>query len=116
VRPVTAAEIAPSMINMTEAELDAMTLPGLHETLWDDREFLGWRDATTHEGIPRLLGGRLPPRFYGPLGRKPDACGKKCDLCPLPHRTTCPSGQPVCRPESRRGGQAGQHGGDVSVC
>ena len=34
------------MINMTEAELDAMTLPGLHETLWDDREFLGWRDAT----------------------------------------------------------------------
>jgi hypothetical protein len=46
VRPVTAAEIAPSMINMTEAELDAMTLPGLHETLWDDREFLGWRDAT----------------------------------------------------------------------
>ena len=34
------------MINMTEAELDAMTLPGLHETLWDDREFLGWRDAS----------------------------------------------------------------------
>ncbi len=30
-RRVTASEIPPSMINMTEAELDAMTLPGLHE-------------------------------------------------------------------------------------
>ena len=31
---------------MTEAQLESMTFPGLHETLWAEREFLGWRDAS----------------------------------------------------------------------
>ena len=43
-RPVTIEEIRSCMINMGAPDLAAMTLPGLHETLWDEREFLGWRD------------------------------------------------------------------------
>ena len=44
-RPVTVDQIRSSMINMSESELEVMNLPGLHETLWEEREFLGWRDV-----------------------------------------------------------------------
>jgi hypothetical protein len=30
---------------MSEPDLAVMTIPGLHETVWEEREFLGWRDA-----------------------------------------------------------------------
>ena len=43
-RPVTEEQIRGSFINATADELEQMHLPGLHETLWGDREFLGWRD------------------------------------------------------------------------
>lgn len=36
------------MINMSGSELASMSFPGLHETLWDEREFLGWRDVQNH--------------------------------------------------------------------
>jgi hypothetical protein len=38
-------DIRSCFVNMTEAELASMTLPGVHETLWGEREFLGWRDV-----------------------------------------------------------------------
>lgn len=44
-RPVTEAEIRDCLINMTDDEIESMSIPGLHETIWDEREFLGWRDV-----------------------------------------------------------------------
>lgn len=44
-RPVTKADIASCMANMSDSDLAVMTFPGLHETLWEEREFLGWRDV-----------------------------------------------------------------------
>ena len=44
-KPLTREHIVASFVNMSEAELRIMSFPGLHETLWDEREFLGWRDA-----------------------------------------------------------------------
>jgi hypothetical protein len=44
-QPVTKDLIRDSFVNMTEAELNTMSFPGLHETLWAEREFLGWRDV-----------------------------------------------------------------------
>ena len=44
-RPVTPEQIRAGMINMSDKDLEAMSLPGLHETLWDEREFLGWREV-----------------------------------------------------------------------
>lgn len=49
-RPLTAKEIRGAFVNATAEDLERMTLPGLHETLWEEREFLGWRDLHT----PRL--------------------------------------------------------------
>lgn len=44
-KPLTREQIVASLVNMSEADLRVMSFPGLHETLWDEREFLGWRDA-----------------------------------------------------------------------
>lgn len=45
-KPVSPEHIRDSFVNATDDDLRAMTLPGLHETLWEEREFLGWRDAS----------------------------------------------------------------------
>jgi hypothetical protein len=44
VKPLTEADIRSSFVNATPDELAQLPIPGLHETLWDEREFLGWRD------------------------------------------------------------------------
>lgn len=44
-RPLTEEDIRSSFVNATDEQLDRLPLPGLHETIWDDREFLGWRDG-----------------------------------------------------------------------
>lgn len=46
-RPLTATEIRDSFVNAGSIDLGRIPLPGLHEVLWDDREFLGWRDGST---------------------------------------------------------------------
>jgi hypothetical protein len=43
-RPLTEPEIRDAMINTSPDEAMRMPMPGLHEMLWDEREFLGWRD------------------------------------------------------------------------
>ncbi|WP_306232345.1 FBP domain-containing protein [Agrococcus beijingensis] len=43
-REVTADELLGSFVNATRRELEQLPLPGLHETIWSEREYLGWRD------------------------------------------------------------------------
>jgi len=43
-KPLTGAEIRASFVNATPDEIDRIPLPGLHEIIWDEREYLGWRD------------------------------------------------------------------------
>ncbi|NEM91632.1 FBP domain-containing protein [Galbitalea soli] len=45
-QPLTADEIRASMVNVTADDIARMPLPGLHETVWEEREYLGWRDPT----------------------------------------------------------------------
>jgi hypothetical protein len=44
-KPITETQIRESFVNANPADLERLTLPGLHEVLWNEREFLGWRDA-----------------------------------------------------------------------
>lgn len=44
-QPLTEIDIRESFINASAEQLERMTLPGLHETVWEDREYLGWHDA-----------------------------------------------------------------------
>ena len=43
-REVTETELRACFVNATRRELEQLPMPGLHETIWQEREFLGWRD------------------------------------------------------------------------
>ena len=43
-RPMSEAEIRTAMVNAAPGEAERMPVPGLHEVVWADREYLGWRD------------------------------------------------------------------------
>ncbi|WBU39084.1 FBP domain-containing protein [Homoserinibacter sp. YIM 151385] len=43
-KPLTEADIRASLVNAPPGEAQRMPLPGLHEVLWEEREYLGWRD------------------------------------------------------------------------
>lgn len=43
-REVTETELRECFVNATRRELEQLPMPGLHETIWDEREYLGWRD------------------------------------------------------------------------
>lgn len=43
-REVTEGELRGCFVNATRRELEQLPMPGLHETIWDAREYLGWRD------------------------------------------------------------------------
>lgn len=48
---LTATEIRASFANVTPEEAQHIPLPGLHEVIWADREYLGWRDPSlSHRG------------------------------------------------------------------
>jgi hypothetical protein len=45
-QPLTEDEIRSSFVNAPRDTLERMPLPGLHETVWEEREYLGWLDPT----------------------------------------------------------------------
>jgi FBP C-terminal treble-clef zinc-finger len=49
VKPLTPAHIRASFVNATQGEIERMPMPGLHDVIWADREYLGWRDQQAHQ-------------------------------------------------------------------
>jgi hypothetical protein len=45
-QPLTEDEIRASFVNASNDVVERMPVPGLHETVWEDREYLGWIDPT----------------------------------------------------------------------
>ena len=43
-KPLTETDIRSSFVNASDDQLARLPIPGIHETLWEDREYLGWRD------------------------------------------------------------------------
>lgn len=43
-REVSETELLGCFVNATRRELEQLPMPGLHETIWAEREYLGWRD------------------------------------------------------------------------
>lgn len=43
-QPLTPADIVGSFVNTTKGEASRVPMPGLHDVLWNEREYLGWRD------------------------------------------------------------------------
>jgi len=83
-RALTAEEIRRSFVNLTPADTERIPLPGLHETVWEDREFLGWRDPSlatrgylVHDADPEPVGIVL--RF--PVTTLRTGVPAMCSLC-----------------------------------
>jgi len=112
--PVSEADIRRCLINMSEAEINQMTIPGLHETIWDEREFLGWRDAMNpRRGYLVFWAGESPRGFMVRAAETPMPAGRSA-LCALCH-THQPAPQvslfvaPKAGEEGRRGNTVGTY-------
>lgn len=110
-QPLTESDIRSSFINATPDELEQMTIPGLHETIWKDREYLGWRDPqAARRGyivlwmderpvgiVLRAAGGSLRPGIAA-----------MCSLCHSPQPAT-----QVRLFSAARAGDAGRNGNTI---
>ena len=112
-RELTADQIRASMVNSSEAEIERMPLPGLHETVWADREYLGWRDPA---GSPRgYIVHWLGDRPVGITLRAASSTlrpgiGAMCSLCHTPQPST-----QVVMFSAPRGGEAGRDGNSIGT-
>lgn len=112
-KPLTDGEIRRSFVNASKGEIDRMPMPGLHEVMWESREYLGWRDP----GAP-LRGFLVHWVGDTPIGvflraSEPSlrpGISAMCVLC----RTPQPSGQ-VTLFSAPRAGEAGRNGNSVGT-
>jgi hypothetical protein len=111
-KPLDETTIRASMVNTVQGEADRMPLPGLHEVVWEDREYLGWRDpGSTHRGYLVYWRGDTP---VGIALRAAEARLRPgsavCSLCNTPQ----PASQ-VTMFTATRAGDAGRAGNSVGT-
>jgi hypothetical protein len=112
-KPLNESDIRRSIVNASKGEIERMPLPGLHEVLWGEREYLGWRDHgaplrgyLVHWVDDRPVGIVL--RASG-AGMRP-GISAMCSFC----RTPQPSDQ-VTLFSAARAGQSGRDGNTVGT-
>lgn len=111
-KPLTDADIRESLVNADPADAERMPLPGLHEVIWAEREYLGWRDP----GSPQrgYLAYWRDGRPVGVVLRASEVrlqTGSAiCSLCNTPQ----PAGQ-VTMFTAQRAGRAGERGDSVGT-
>jgi hypothetical protein len=111
-RALTIPEIRDSMVNATDAEIERMPMPGLHEMVWEDREYLGWRDpSAAQRGYLVYWRGERPVGLVLRAATSPLRAGAAiCSLC----STGQPGGQ-VTLFSAPRAGEAGRRGDSVGT-
>lgn len=112
-KPLSADDIRASIVNAPQEDIDRMPLPGLHETMWESREYLGWRDAQSpNRGYLVYWRGDSP---FGIVLRASGAhmartISAMCSLC----RTQQPARQ-VSLFSVPKAGDAGRNGNTVGT-
>ena len=48
-KSLSPAQIRASFVNVTQGEAQRIPMPPLHDVIWDDREYLGWRDQQSQQ-------------------------------------------------------------------
>ncbi len=109
---LTAEEIRDSFVNAGSIDRERIPLPGLHEVLWDDREFLGWRDGSTaHRGyLVYWRDGRPIGVVLRAAESRLSGGSAMCSLCQIAQ----PAGQ-VRLFSALRAGEAGDAGDSVGT-
>lgn len=112
-QPLTEAEIRNSLVNASSGEAARIPMPGLHEVLWDSREYLGWRDPKAaqrgyivhwRDGVPVGIVLRAAE------SRISRGIAAMCSLCQTPQ-----PGSQVALFSAPRSGQAGRDGNTVGT-
>jgi hypothetical protein len=111
-KPMTEPEIRASMVNAVPGEAARMPLPGLHEVVWNDREYLGWRDpGSALRGYLVYWSGDQPVGIALRASEVRLRAGSAiCSLCNTPQ----PAGQ-VTMFSAARAGDAGRAGHSVGT-
>jgi hypothetical protein len=113
VKPLSPTEIRLSFVNASQGEAERIPLPGLHEALWEEREYLGWRDPQSRQrGYLVYWKGDTP---VGLVLQASDSALRSgipamCSLC----RISQPSDQ-VTLFSAPRAGQAGRDGNTIGT-
>jgi hypothetical protein len=113
VKPLSETDIRASFVNASKGEVERIPLPGLHEVMWDDREYLGWRDPQARlRGYLVHWAGDMP---VGIVLRASEVgltrgIAAMCALC----RTPQPSHQ-VTMFSAPRAGEAGRNGNTIGT-
>jgi len=112
-KPLSPTDIRASFVNASQGESDRVPLPGLHEVMWEDREYLGWRDPQARQrGYLVYWKGETP---VGIVLRASESSlrpgiSAMCSLC----RIAQPSDQ-VALFSAARAGQSGRDGNTVGT-
>lgn len=111
-KAMTEQQIRGSLANGVPGEAERMPLPGLHEVVWDDREYLGWRDpGSPQRGYLVYWQGDEPVALsLRASGVRLQAGAAICSLCHTPQ----PAGQ-VTMFSALRAGEAGRAGNSVGT-
>lgn len=113
VRPLTPDQIRSALVNVSDDERARIPLPGLHETVWDEREFLGWRDPERpHLGYIVFWEGATPKGVSLRAAESAMPAGRPA-MCSLCH-TQQPAPQ-VSLFVAAKAGQAGTRGDTVGT-
>ena len=112
-KELTESEIRSCFVNATKGEIDRMPLQGLHEVLWESREYLGWRDPGSP--LRGYLVHWLGERPVGVILRASEVglrhgISAMCALC----RTPQPGGQ-VTMFSAPKAGESGRNGNSVGT-
>ncbi len=110
--PLTAEQIRDSFVNAGSMDRERIPLPGLHEVLWEEREFLGWRDGSTaHRGyLVYWRDGRAVGMVLRAATTRLAGGAAMCSLCQIAQ----PAGQ-VRLFSAPRAGDAGDAGDSVGT-
>ena len=109
---MTERDIRDAMLNAGPGEAESMPLPGLHEVVWEDREYLGWRDpqAPQRAYLAFWQDGRVIGLTLRASESRMQAGSAMCSLCQI-HQ---PASQ-VRMFSAPRVGEAGRRGNSVGT-
>lgn len=113
VKTLDADEIRTSFVNLLPADAERVPLPPLHDVIWAEREYLGWRDpqAPQRGYLVHVLDGRaIGLVLRASPTAPPPGVAAMCSLC----RSARPSDR-VTMFTAPRAGKAGLDGNTVGT-
>lgn len=110
---MTSADIRASFVNATQGEAERVPMPGLHDVIWGEREYLGWRDQQAHQRA--YLVHWVDDRPIGILLRSSEfslqpGIAAMCSLCRITRRS-----DEISLFSAPRAGQSGRDGNTIGT-